>query len=169
MEAEGAGSAYGTAQTGDRQSRKEARTDSAGDGGSRCSGSGICKGRIGEESLSEEARECEGAGGPGSRQGKREDRTGPERALNHGLATAPSFGRRGYPGPHFLSGRNGKNHLRKGRRSRSAHGQHQTETATFGFAGFGNPTDEAAGKRAGEHIREAARNERNQCCGPQSR
>src|SRR5215471_8948186 len=108
MEAEGAGSAYGTAQTGDRQSRKEARTDSAGDGGSRSSGSGVCKGRIGEESLSEEARECEGAGGTGSRQRKREDRTGPERALGRGFATAPCFGRGRYACPHFLSGRNRK-------------------------------------------------------------
>src|SRR5262245_49345173 len=110
MEEEGAGSAYGAAQTGDRQSRKKTRTDSTGDGGSRCSGSGVCKRRIGEESLSEEARECEGAGGPGNRQGKREHRTGPERTLNRAPATAPSFGRRGCRCPHFLSGCNGKNH-----------------------------------------------------------
>src|SRR5215471_10268547 len=169
MEAEGTGSAYRTAQTGDRQSRKETRTDSTGDGGSRGSGSGICEGRIGEKSLSEEARECQGAGGPGSRQGEREDRTPPERTLNRGLAKATSFGRRGHPCPHRLSGRNGKNHDGQGRRGGSAHGQHQTETATLGFAGCRNPTDEAAGKRAGEHIHEAARKERNQCCGPQSR
>src|SRR5215469_9955132 len=105
MEAEGTGSAYRTAQTGDHQSRKKTRTDRAGDGGSRCAGSGVGKGRIGEESLSEEARECEGAGGPGSWQRKREDRTGPERALNRGFATAPSFGPRGYSCPHFLFGR----------------------------------------------------------------